>query len=427
MLATDCERLFVLSLCHSGLCTTPESFHRHFAEGTRLVNLARDLESVSLLKWQRRARHWTLTNDGLAALGELRQPPTRLALVLSDSNTLIPLWRSHWSPLLVALALGALGGLLTLAFLFLALQLIDYVATSTTIMIIILCATSALLGAGIAVRSCWYHMIARSLLTQDGTLQINQTQLLGLVPQSSDADIMLQMAHTEFGQHGDVAMADAFRVIRGRLVHLFGGGHHSLLVVGGLPGSGASFVALNIARSFASLDRRVLLVDANLRRPALHTYVDALDAPGLTEVLAGLCPIDQAVRPVQSHLDILVAGDRKLRRYDALQSSAMHDMLESARLTYELVICDVAPLTVAGDALTLASQCSSSLLVLRNGAEARSLGIRLSRDLSKCAAQFLGIVVNGVSMVGARSAFRRRHNYHMTNAVHSESRERTAT
>jgi capsular exopolysaccharide synthesis family protein len=174
-------------------------------------------------------------------------------------------------------------------------------------------------------------------------------------------------------------------------------GHRTLLVVSGLPGSGTTTAVTNLAHAAAAADRRVLVIDANLRRPAAHRIFGLPDAPGLSDVLAGTRSFEAAVqRSADQRVDVLTAGSREARVFERLSTDAMEAVLREAAEKYDLVLIDAAPLVVSGDGLGLAQRCDASMLVVRALAEKRGMVARLRSELADSRAEHLGVLVNGV-------------------------------
>src|SRR6266550_2181116 len=120
-------------------------------------------------------------------------------------------------------------------------------------------------------------------------------------------------------------------------------------------GDGKSFVSSNLALAFSYAKQRTLLVDADLRRGALHRVLNLRRQPGLTDFLAG----DVARAPVlqkTSHpcLDFIASGTRRRDAPELLGSAAMADLVTSLRSTYDVIVLDTAPLGAGVDALALA-------------------------------------------------------------------------
>lgn len=195
--------------------------------------------------------------------------------------------------------------------------------------------------------------------------------------------------------------------------------HKSLVVIGGMPGSGATSITSNLAFVYAAAEHRVLLVDANFRRPAIHKIFGRAEGPGLADVLARAKTLTEAVQPAQKpgEPDILSAGSAQHRVFERLGANVMSDLLREAGEKYDIVLIDVPPAVVSGDGMAIANRADASILVVRALAEKRGLVSRLRNELSESRAEFLGVVINGVrSSAGGyfKRNIRATQEYHKT-------------
>lgn len=265
-------------------------------------------------------------------------------------------------------------------------------------------------------------IVLRELLDQrvrsaSDIAMISKARVLGVVPIIGEDPTSPSRIETAYNDRPKGVTAESFRQLRtGLLKRMHQSGHRSVLVVSGLPGSGATSVAANLAAATAASDHRTLLIDANFRRPNLHKIMGVKDRPGLGEVLAGDAQLAATVEHTDdANLDVLSAGGPESRVFERLGTGAMSRLLAEAGESYDLIILDVAPAIVSGDALSLASRCDASLLVVRAGAEKRGMVARLRNEFADARAELLGIVVNGVrSAAGGylRQNIRTAHDYH---------------
>lgn len=193
------------------------------------------------------------------------------------------------------------------------------------------------------------------------------------------------------------AIAEAARELRNEIFKACEArGHRSIVFTAGLPGSGCTSVVTNLAHAAANMQRRVLIVDANLRRPHLHQVYGMEAGLGFAGVLRGEAEAGAAIVPVATNVDLLPAGANAGHAYERFGTSDVTAFLDSVRDRYDLVLFDTAPAAVAADAISLAARCDASVLVCRAFSEKRGLLTRLRHMLGDANADFLGIVVNAV-------------------------------
>ena len=142
----------------------------------------------------------------------------------------------------------------------------------------------------------------------------------------------------------------------------------ALTVTSATAGDGKSLVASNLAVSFAEAGHRVLLVDGDIRRGALHAAFGVPQRPGLAEVLSGTATRKDSVRPTQHrNLSLLPCGARSRQAPELLDSAAMAELLAQARALYDVVVIDSPPLSAGLDARALGMTSGMMVIVLRAG------------------------------------------------------------
>src|SRR5262249_49646231 len=136
-----------------------------------------------------------------------------------------------------------------------------------------------------------------------------------------------------------------------------------------LSGEGKSLTSLNLALTLASSEERVLLVDADLRRPVLNTLLHTKRAPGLIEVLTGMASPEQAIQRVEgTRLGLLPSGTSVLRNPAALLATgAMRDLVAKLRAHYDRIVLDTPPAGAIADALVLSRLVDGVLVVAHSG------------------------------------------------------------
>ncbi|MCH7961451.1 MAG: AAA family ATPase [Planctomycetes bacterium] len=224
------------------------------------------------------------------------------------------------------------------------------------------------------------------------------TRVLGTIPHLSEDPSAPAVLETAFRDEPRGVIAERTRQIRAAVFErMKSGSHKTLLIVSATPGAGATSLASNLGVCAANADRKVLLIDCNFRRPSLHKVFGIKDAPGLTDVLTGACSLQDATQPTgTSGLDVLACGTEASRGIERLASDRITDALGNAASAYDLVLIDVAPAIVSGDAMTLADRCDAVLLVVRAFDAKRGLIERLRREFGDQHAAFVGVVINAV-------------------------------
>lgn len=245
---------------------------------------------------------------------------------------------------------------------------------------------------------------------------IPRARVVGMVPSASEDPSAPGAVETAFRDRPKGVIAESFRQVRSTLSKRMDlAAHKTLVVIAATPGSGATSIVSNLALVGAAAGQRVLVIDANMRRPAQHRIFGVNEGPGLGDVITGNAKIEGAVqRAGDDRLHVLSAGSREFRAGELLATESMTKLVRQAREMYDLVLIDVAPALVSGDGMAVANRCDSSMLVVKAMSETRGMVARLINDLNDARAEMLGVLVNGVrSSAGGylRSNIKATHDY----------------
>lgn len=192
---------------------------------------------------------------------------------------------------------------------------------------------------------------------------------------------------------------EAFRILRTNLQYLGVDRVSRVFVVTSpMAREGKTTTATNLAITIAQAGQRVLLVGADLRRPAVDDLLGVVGGVGLTTVLVGKADLDEAVQeylPVPN-LAVLTSGAVPPNPSELLQSRAMADLLERVRREYDLVIVDAPPVLPVADAALLARQADGTLVLVRQGRTRRDHLERTMDRLEVVNGRTVGVVVTMV-------------------------------
>jgi capsular exopolysaccharide synthesis family protein len=203
------------------------------------------------------------------------------------------------------------------------------------------------------------------------------------------------VTHLESASH----FAEAFRELRTSILYSSPGRPPRTVMVTSLEaGDGKTALAMNLAVALAQLGSgEVLLVDANLRHPELHTILGVSRTPGLAGFLSGTAELGSVVSTTGvPRLHILPAGRRPQNPAELLASRRFNQALESLYERFDHIIVDAPPLFGVSDALNLAPRLDGVVLVLRHGRASRDEAQEAVQRLWLVRANLLGVVVNGV-------------------------------
>jgi capsular exopolysaccharide synthesis family protein len=160
---------------------------------------------------------------------------------------------------------------------------------------------------------------------------------------------------------------------------------------------GKSSTASNLAISLAHAGRKVLLVDADLRRPSLHVGYGLRPSPGLTDVINDVLPYHQATQPTAvENLELLAAGADVANPAELLSWPGLEPFLEEARRGYDVIVIDSSPLLLVTDPSLIAPLADGVILVV-DGTRIRAREAAMAAELLQgLRASVLGLLVNGI-------------------------------
>jgi capsular exopolysaccharide synthesis family protein len=229
----------------------------------------------------------------------------------------------------------------------------------------------------------------------------------------------------------DVSMvSERFKFLRGSLLlSKPGAPPRIVLITGPDKNAGKTFVACNLATSLADLDKKVLLIDADLRNPQLHKLFRLRNTTGLSNVLSGQAGIEGGCvysTPIPN-LFVLLAGPASPTPAELLGSTKMEDTLEECVKHFDYVLLDSAPLLPVFDSHYLTVKCDASLLVVRSGHTSRH-AVKQSLDLiDRVGGRITGVVLNDVNLSDfAQNYYYTYHSYEYGTYA-EEAVERTAS
>jgi len=195
------------------------------------------------------------------------------------------------------------------------------------------------------------------------------------------------------------ASAESFRSLRTAIqVASQSGRLRTLLVTSPLFGEGKSTVAYNTAVAFALSGKRVLLLDADMRKPRLHEFFDRSSAPGLCDVLIGKSKAESCIYTHRTlpTLSLLPAGSETIASAELLESTEFDQLLSTLTSEYDLIIADSPPILLLTDARVLSEKFGATIAVVRARQTTRTVLKNLSSVLEMSGSRAVGIVLNGV-------------------------------
>ncbi|KIL40137.1 capsular biosynthesis protein [Gordoniibacillus kamchatkensis] len=171
-------------------------------------------------------------------------------------------------------------------------------------------------------------------------------------------------------------------------------------------GEGKSTTASNLAVTYAQTNRKVLLIDCDMRRPSQHHIFMLSNRYGLSSYLSHQVDLDEIiVDSTIPNLSVIVAGPIPPNPSELLASKRMSAMLEQLREQFDMIIIDTPPIMAVADAQIAATLCDGVLLVMDSGRVKREIAMKSKQKLEHVKARILGVVLNKISRKNANSYY----------------------
>lgn len=193
----------------------------------------------------------------------------------------------------------------------------------------------------------------------------------------------------------DYATREELKSLRANL-QFCGSDKKVILVTSCMAGEGKSTIALNLAMALADLQKKVLLIDADLRKSMLYRQVkEGKPKKGLTHYLSGQAALSEVIYTVESPVfNMIFAGPVPPNPSELLSSRMFGSLIEKARDAYDYILIDCAPLGMVIDAALVAAKSDTGILVIESGNVPFRLARNVKDQLEKSGCPVAGVVLN---------------------------------
>lgn len=172
----------------------------------------------------------------------------------------------------------------------------------------------------------------------------------------------------------------------------------TIMVTSAGQGEGKSTTTINLAVAYAQADKRVIIIDADLRKPTLHHSFQISNRHGLTNLLTNQAELSTViVSSEQDNLDLLPSGPIPPNPSEILASKRMTTLLEQLGEQYDVILIDTPPALAVTDSQVIATRCDGVILVIDQGKVKREIAQKAKANLEHVQARILGIVLNNVN------------------------------
>jgi capsular exopolysaccharide synthesis family protein len=196
--------------------------------------------------------------------------------------------------------------------------------------------------------------------------------------------------------HPESIISEQYRMIYANLKFMISElNSKTFLITSPGDGEGKSTIAVNLAVSISQQKKKVLLIDANLRKPVLHSFFNCSNSTGLSDVLTGKITLAEAVHHTEIwRFDLLSSGRVPMNPVELLGSQMMHDLIKKAKQIYDVVLLDSNSVLEVTDTKLLANICDGVILVIKNGKTKLEKASESRKVLEFAKARLVGAILN---------------------------------
>ncbi|MDP4119063.1 MAG: CpsD/CapB family tyrosine-protein kinase [Bacillota bacterium] len=212
-------------------------------------------------------------------------------------------------------------------------------------------------------------------------------------------DMDLIIRKTILNEQTPFLISEAYKAARTNIMFALkdNKGCKKVIITSANPGEGKSTNCVNIAISFAQMGERVLIVDADMRRPRLHRYFKIKNKNGTSNILGGFSSVDECIYHDEgTNVDVITAGHVPPNPAELLASEEMDNMLEQLVQMYDYIFIDTPPINVVTDVALIAKKVTGVMIVVRHNITSRDMIDRCINSLNFAGARLMGFVLNAV-------------------------------
>ncbi len=257
---------------------------------------------------------------------------------------------------------------------------------------------------------------------------LKEAELLGTLPDADEDPSGPSSVERVVEKYPTGLLAESYRQVRTALLgKMDRRGYKTLLIGSAQPGSGVSSVTHNLATSLAYNGRKVVIVDANFRRPTQHLFVDADNDRGLVDLLLYDAALDDMLLTVQDpDISVLPTGRAGDAPPEILEGSGFRTLMADLETRFDIVLIDAPPALLSSECQLLAKHVDAMAVIVRASSDKRGMVDRMFGQFAGQRADLLGVILNGVqSSAGGyfRKSFKDFYRYRENgNAANGRSR-----
>ena len=193
--------------------------------------------------------------------------------------------------------------------------------------------------------------------------------------------------------------AESYRTLRTNIQYSsFDKEYKVIVITSSEPGEGKSTTAGNLALCMAQGDKKVILVDCDLRRPSIHKKFKVSNLAGLSDVIIGKSDLSKVMHRYNKNLVLLTSGKIPPNPSEMLSSKVMENLLEELKGSFDYIILDTPPVQAVTDSQILSTKADGTILVVRAERTKKESVNNAINLLKKVNANIIGTVLNGIDV-----------------------------
>lgn len=234
---------------------------------------------------------------------------------------------------------------------------------------------------------------------------------------------------TMFGPNMNFAVTEAYKLLRTNLMFSFSdeGRGHVIGITSAIQSEGKSSSACNVAYALSEAGKKVLLLEADLRRPSIPAKLGVTRIPGLTNLLVSRWDYKEVVQHCQEapNLDIIASGDIPPNPSELLASNRMEQLMQELTRDYDYIIMDLPPVTVVSDAVAVSKVLDGVVVVVRSEVSDRKMLAEAVRLLKLVNVRILGMVFRDSATVHRRySSYKKKYRSKYYNRYYGQDEKK---
>lgn len=231
------------------------------------------------------------------------------------------------------------------------------------------------------------------------------------MPNTSKKNTSTKLMLSDLQTKVPFSIVEAYKNIRTNVISILSKTNSKILAITSSNASeGKSTTSVNVAITLAQLNKKVVLLDADSRRPSIHKKLKLENTVGCMDILTEQAKLDDVVVHYNDYLDIICSGVKIKNPAELYSSTEFDDLLELLKDTYDYVIIDTPPINPVSDTLIIAQKCEAIIMVVRSGVTSYESFEKAYESLKVLDMEPNGVIVNG-SNSGGKSIYKRTYKY----------------